>query len=99
MKFIVTVFAFFIVLPFSGIAQDNLLSHQLGAYKSSKKTAHGLQIITAGKEEVQLEVYSPTIVRVRIAPQDLGESESYAVIREAYQALLIKLKKIKTTSL
>jgi alpha-glucosidase len=83
MKFIVSVLSIFILIPFGVFAQDNLLSHQVGAFKSLQKTAHGVQIKTAGDEEVQLEVYSPTIVRVRIAPADLPESPSYAVIREA----------------
>ncbi len=83
MKRIVSAISIFLFIPFLGIAQDNLLSHQLGAFKSLQKTAHGVQIKTSDNEEVQLEVYSPTIVRVRIAPADLAESSSYAVIREA----------------
>lgn len=83
MKFILSALSIFLLIPFGVFAQDNLLSHQLGAFKSIKKTNHGVQIKTAGNEEVQLEVYSPTIVRVRMAPADLPESPSYAVIREA----------------
>ncbi len=83
MKRILSALSIFLLIPFCGSAQDNLLSHQLGAFKSLQKTAHGVQIKTSGNEEVQLEVYSPTIVRVRIAPSDLAESPSYAVIREA----------------
>ncbi len=83
MKRIVSVLSIFLLIPFCGSAQDNLLSHQLGAFKSLQKTTHGVQIKTAGNEVVQLTVYSPTIVRVRIAPADLAVSSSYAVIQDA----------------
>jgi len=44
MKFILSALSIFLLIPFSGSAQDNLLSHQLGAFKSLQKTAHGVQI-------------------------------------------------------
>ncbi|MEO8819698.1 MAG: glycoside hydrolase family 31 protein [Ginsengibacter sp.] len=71
---------FFPVLSF---AQDNLMSHQVGAVTKFQKVDHGVIIKTAGNVEAQLTVYSPDIVRVRIAPATMAVSSSYAVIQNA----------------
>ncbi|HEY5463264.1 MAG TPA: glycoside hydrolase family 31 protein [Hanamia sp.] len=64
-------------------SQDNLMSHQIGAVKTFQKTDHGVKIITVDNAEVQLSVYSPTVVRVRMAPAKMEVGASYAVIQEA----------------
>ena len=84
MKFILPVFAIIILfLPFTIFAQDNLMSHQISNFKSLQKVDHGVNIKTTDNEEVQIRAYSPTIVRIRIAPSTLAASPSFAVIREA----------------
>jgi alpha-glucosidase len=70
-------------IPLNSIAQDNLMSRQLGDFKSLQKEDHGVRIKVADDEEVQLSVYSPTIVRVQISPVDFKIDHSFAVIRDA----------------
>jgi alpha-glucosidase len=72
-----------LLFPLITFAQDNLMSHQIGAVTAVQKADHIVRMTTADKEELQLSVYSPTIIRVRIAPADLGVSSSYAVVRDA----------------
>ena len=64
-------------------SQDNLLSHQLGAVKSVRKSAQSTIITTTDNREVRLSVFSPTVIRVWIAPAGMPENPSYAVIRNA----------------
>jgi alpha-glucosidase len=72
-----------LVFPFLTFAQDNLMSHYIDAVTAVQKADHMVRMTTSDKEELQLSVYSPTIIRVRIAPADLGVSQSYAVVQDA----------------
>ena len=77
--FSVTIF----LLPTLCFAQDNLISHQIGAVKTFQKVDHGVTIKTIENVELDVTVYSPTIVRIRIAPATMPVSSSYAVIQDA----------------
>jgi alpha-glucosidase len=79
---LISLFLLFIILPLVSCAQDNLISRQIGDFKSMQKTEHGILIKVAGDDEAQVTVYSPTIVRVRIAPSNMPVSSSYAVVKE-----------------
>jgi alpha-glucosidase len=67
---------------FSISGQDNLISHQIGAVTQVRKVGHVVQVTTQDNRIVQLSVYLPAVVRVRIAPAGLPESPSFAVIRD-----------------
>ena len=75
--------AIIFLFPVFCFSQDNLISHQIGSVEKFQKADHGILIKTAGNVEVQLSVYSPNIVRVRIAPATMAVSSSYAVIQDA----------------
>ncbi len=84
MKYKLTVFPLlFLFFTLNAHAQDNLISHQIGAVKWVRKIDHIVHIRTLDNEEVQLSVYASSIVRVRIAPPDLTGSPSFAVIQNA----------------
>ncbi len=67
--------------PFRSFLHDNLISHQIGSFKEIRKVDHIIHIITEDNMEVQLSVYTPAIIRVRVAPSDLAVSPSYAVVQ------------------
>ena len=67
------------------IAQDNLMSRQTGSVKQIKLTDHAIHMFTKEDIEVQLSVYAPDIIRVRIAPSHLALSPTYAVVRKGEQ--------------
>jgi alpha-glucosidase len=62
-------------------ANDNLMSHSIGAVKEVHKDGPVVHIGTTDNKEVQLSVYASGIIRVRIAPPDLPISSSYAVVQ------------------
>lgn len=63
------------------LANDNLLSHSIGAVKEVHKAGPVIHIGTTDNKEVQLSVYASGIIRVRIAPPDLATGPSYAVVQ------------------
>ncbi|MGB8491748.1 MAG: glycoside hydrolase family 31 protein, partial [Bacteroidales bacterium] len=67
----------------TSLAQDNLMSHQIGAVREIRQVGHVIHIITDDRKEVQFSVYAPAIIRVKIAPPDLAMSPSYAVTRDS----------------
>ena len=77
--FAVLIFFFSVTSP----AQDDLMSHQIAAVREVRQVGHVVHIMTEDGKEVQLSVYAPSIIRVRIAPPDLSMSPSYAVTRDA----------------
>jgi alpha-glucosidase len=82
MKYIAAVYPLLILLlPLKSVAQDNLISHQIGAVKEVRKVDHVVHFSTADNEDVQISVLTPAIVRVRISAPDLPMSPSYAVIQ------------------
>ncbi|MDE3214188.1 MAG: DUF4968 domain-containing protein, partial [Bacteroidota bacterium] len=84
MKFLIATLSFLLLLGSSPVfSQDELMSHQLGAFQKLEHKDHLVRIYAGDNEEIQLSVFSPTIVRVRIAPASLPEIPSYAVIRNA----------------
>ncbi|MGH2642446.1 MAG: glycoside hydrolase family 31 protein [Chitinophagaceae bacterium] len=75
-------FLFFSGMFFQSLyAQDNLVSHRLGNFKSFIKQANGITI-NASNTQVHLEVYSPTIIRINISRQSQADDSSWAVIRQ-----------------
>ncbi len=74
--------AIFLFLSLQALAQDNLLSHQIGAVKDIRQTGNTVRLKTVDNKEVQLSVFSPTIIRIRIAPFNLETVPSYAVIKD-----------------
>jgi alpha-glucosidase len=84
MKFTTAVFTLLILLlPCMCIAQDNLISHQISAVNEVRQIDHVVHITTAHKEDVQISVLAPAIVRVRIAMTDVKPGESYAVVQNS----------------
>lgn len=67
----------------TSLAQDNLMSHQIGAVREIRQVGHVIHILTDDRKEVQFSVYAPAIIRVKIAPPDLAMSPSYAVTRDS----------------
>lgn len=82
MKYKLTITVLLILYsPLRSSPQDNLLSHRLRAVKSIDNTDHVMRIITEDDMIIQLSVYTPSVIRVRIAPSDMSTDPSYAVIQ------------------
>ncbi len=82
MKYVLSfIFILLITVSQPSKAQDNLISHRIGMVKSAKKAVHTIIISTIDNKEIRFTEYSPTIVRVNIAPAGMVEGTSYAVIR------------------
>src|SRR5664280_854805 len=83
MKYIASVCPLIMLLiPLKSVAQDDLISRQIGAVKEIHQVDHVVHFSTSDNEDVQISVLAPAIVRVRIAAPDLPMSPSYAVVQD-----------------
>ena len=71
-----------LLLPLKTIAQDDLISRQIGTVKEVRKVDHVIHFATVDNEDVQISVLAPAIVRVRIAAPDMPVSPSNAVVQD-----------------
>src|ERR1035437_9425520 len=69
------------LLPFVGFC-GNDLPVLLGSFKSMKQLDHGV-LINAGNARVEVLVFSPTLIRIRVGRTEFQPEFSYAVIQQA----------------
>ncbi len=84
MKYIAAIYPILILfLPLKSIAQDDLISHQIGAVKDVRKVNHVVHFATIDNEDVQVSVLAPAIIRVQVTSPEMPVSPSYAVVQNS----------------
>ena len=82
MKYIASVCPLIMLLiPLKSVAQDDLISRQIGAVKEIHQVDQVVHFSTSDNEDVQISVLAPAIVRVRITAPDVPVNPSYAVVQ------------------
>jgi len=83
MKYIASVCLLILLLiPLKNIAQDDLISRQIGVVKEIRQVDHVVHFSTSDNEDVQISVLAPAIVQIRISGLDSRMNPSYAVVQQ-----------------
>jgi alpha-glucosidase len=82
MKYEIAVYPLiFLLFPLNNIAQDNLMSRQIGAVKEVRRADHVIHFVTVDNEDVQIRLLDPAVLRVTVVTSGMPISQSYAVVQ------------------